>query len=137
MGMLAKQKVLHLILALLKGGDIELLKNSSVLGGESYSDIDKESIKKIGKLVAEIYASYDYFRSPEFLDSIAGKSEKYRDMKINMESSVPKRQKHKEDFMSAIRELQSSKRIYELINKSNHKEVDEIVKLLAELKIAS
>jgi hypothetical protein len=133
--MLTKLKVLHLVLALLKGGDIELLKNGSVLSGESCSDIDKEKIKKIGMLIAEIYASYDYFESPEFLGSIKGKSEKYREMKIGMESSAQKKQKHKDDFMSSIRELQDSRRIYDLVSSSVQSKVDEMVRLLSELNL--
>ncbi|MGD8914291.1 MAG: hypothetical protein PVJ68_16350 [Candidatus Thiodiazotropha sp.] len=135
--MLTKKKVLHLVLALLKGGDIDLLKNGSVLSGESCSDIDKEKIQKIGDLIAEIYFSYDYFLSPEFLESVDGKSEKYRELKINMESSAPKKQKNKENFILAVRELQDSERIYDLISPSIHSKVDEVRRLLSELNLVS
>ena len=72
--MLTKQKVLHLVLALLKGGDLELLQDGSVLHGESCSDDNKEKIKKIGQRIAEFYLSYDYFLSPEFSKQVEGKS---------------------------------------------------------------
>lgn len=135
--MLTKQKVLHLVLALLKGGDIDLLKNGSVLKGEACDDIDKEKIKKIGALVAGLYSSYNYVESSEFSGSVAGKSEKYREMKINMESDASKKQKHNEDFMAAIRELQNSKRLYDLVATTNHEKVDQLVTLLSELKLPS
>ncbi|EGU51644.1 hypothetical protein VINI7043_24967 [Vibrio nigripulchritudo ATCC 27043] len=93
--MLTKQKVLHLVLALLKGGDLELLKNGSILHGESCSDYDKEKIRKIGQRIAEFYASYDYFLSPEFSKQIEGKSEIYRNKKMQMESIAPKKRSTK------------------------------------------
>lgn len=133
--MLTKQKILHLVLALLKGGDIELLKNGAVLDGDKCSDIDKSKIKKIGELIAELYSPYNYFASPIFFRLIDGKSEKYRKMKISMESSSLKKKKHNEDLMSAIRELQSSKRLYDLVEVSNHGKIDQLVNLLSELKI--
>lgn len=133
--MLTKQKVLHLVLALLKGGDIELLKNGSVLSGESCSDEDKEKIKKIGILITEMYSSYDYFASPVFLRTVDGKSEKYRETKISMESSAVKRKKHNDDFMSSIREMQDSRMIYDLISPAMHDKVDEAVTLLSDLKL--
>ncbi|WP_036800701.1 hypothetical protein [Photobacterium marinum] len=135
--MLTKQKVLHLILSLLKAGEIELLKNGSLLRCESCSDVDKEKIKTVGILMAEIYDSYDYFLSLEFLNSVDGKSEKYREMKVKMESTAPKKQKHKEEFMSSVRELQDSRRIYDLIQPSVYEKMDEVVRLLSELNLAS
>lgn len=125
--MLTKQKVLHLVLALLKGGDMELLLDGSVLKVESSSADDKEKIKKIGQRIAELYLSYDYFLSPEFSKQIEGKSEMYRDKKVNIESSALKRQQHKDLFMSAIRELQTSDKIYDLLPFSDHEKIKELV----------
>ncbi len=135
--MLTKQKVLHLVLALLKGSDIELLKNSSVLSGESCSDEDKEKIKKIGMLITEIYSSYDYFASPIFLKTVDGKSEKYREMKVRMESGAVRRKKHNDDFISSIREIQDSRMIYDHVSPSMHDKVDEVISLLSDLKLSS
>jgi hypothetical protein len=133
--MLTKQKVLHLILALLKGGDGELLRNGSVLSRESCSDVDKEKIVEIGRLIEEIYSSYDYLLSPEFSKLVAGKSDKYYEMKMNIESNALNKKKHKEEFFSAIRELLRNKSIYDLVAISDHGKVNEVLRLLSELNL--
>lgn len=133
--MFTKQKALHLILALLKNGDIELLKSDTILDDAGCDDLDKERIRNIGFLVYDLYLSYDYLLSSGFLRLVDGKSEQYKQMKIKMESSPTKKRKHKEDLMSAVRELQSSKRLYDLAANSDQGKVDQLLDLLADLNI--
>ncbi|MEO0575471.1 MAG: hypothetical protein AAF004_08405 [Pseudomonadota bacterium] len=133
--MLTKQKVLHLVLTLLKGGDMELLRDGSVFKGESCGANDKEKIQKIGLRIAEFYFSYDYFLSPDFSKTIEGKSEMYRDKKVNIESSALKRQEHNDLFMSAIRELQISNKIYGLLPRSDHEKIKELIGWLNGLRL--
>ena len=51
----------------------------------------------------------------------------YRDKKVKMESGAPKKQQHKDAFMSAIRELQTSDKLYDLLPLSEHVKIKELV----------
>jgi len=133
--MLTKQKILQLTLVLLKAGDFQLLQDGSVLHGESCNEEDKEKIKKIAQRIADFYQNYDYFLSSEFSKEVEGKSQAFRDKKIQLESSPVKKQKHKEAFISCIRELQTSDEIYNLLPLSEHEKIKELYGWLDSLSL--
>lgn len=131
--MLTRQKVLHLILALLKEGDICLISSGKALRGELCSEADRKSIGRMAEIIGNIYDSYDYLLSPEFAESLRGKSEKYCEVRSSLERAPQKKKVRKEEFIAAVRRLQQDKRIYDLVDSSRHAEIDEVVDLLSNL----
>ncbi|KLU03488.1 hypothetical protein RISK_004492 [Rhodopirellula islandica] len=76
-------------------------------------------------MIAAIRTDYDYVASPEFTDSIAGKSDQYVTTATRM--AAQKSAEYKSDFDAAIQDALNSDRIFDLIPTSAHAGLREIL----------
>lgn len=122
--MLEKSKVLPIIIAALQD-DAEDRINSSLYG------LGEEGIEKAREIASNIQlicSDYDYFQSPDFLDRIKGQSEAY----VNFVKQGFS-QAHEDRLLEAIRNIEKSDTIFDLIQNHQKQYVTAIRKNLAQL----
>jgi hypothetical protein len=113
--MISKKQVLHMIVGLIEASDFSLIEQGLILNNEVCAKVDVEKIKALANLISELYSGFDYPSSVEFLNSVDGKSENFKKMKLNMADTPSGRQKHLAIFGEAICDIGRVSRIDVLI----------------------
>jgi len=113
--MLSKKQVLHMIVGLIEVSDYSLIEQGNILSVDVCSESDIEKIKELASLVNDLYSNFDYASSIEFQRSLDGKSESYKNMKLNMINKPASKQKYLTLFGESICELGEDKRVDGLI----------------------
>lgn len=134
--MLTKKKVLHLVLALTKAGDNDLLKGKSFLADQLLNFDDLDRVKEIGRIVDDLCKGYSYLNSSAYSLEIAAKSASFVNMKTKIESGPIKKIERLESLYSSIRNLvDDSIPLRELVREDQQPLVDRLVDVLGELSI--
>jgi hypothetical protein len=108
--MLPSRKLIHMVLALAKAADLELLKSGKVLSTA------KE--QAAAEALADMLRGYDYLSSKQFEDISAVKSEAVIEA-MRRDLSTPEKQRQKlMELYDAVRQLMDSDRIYDLLPRS-------------------
>ena len=79
--------------------------------------------------VDAMWSNFDYLASPEFNDSISGKSPQYVEVAKRMASQ--KSGQHQADFDAALQNAVNSDRIFDLLPASAHSELREILSVIS------
>lgn len=109
--MLPSQKLIHVVLALAKAADLDLLKSGKVLSTAKEQAAAEE--------LADMLRSYDYLSSKQFEDISAVKSEAVVEA-MRRGLSTPEKQRQKlMELYDAVRQLMDSDRICDLLPRSS------------------
>jgi hypothetical protein len=110
-----KEELFKILLALVAAIDSDLLDNRRCFPCNSK---DHATWKWIRDAIQDFYVNYDYVESPEFLNSIKGKSDSYQSMAKKIASS--KNHEKRKDFYSALTILLESDDVFQLTATDKH-----------------
>jgi len=136
--MLTKKQVLHLSLALVKAGDVDLANGNDLFVGKGIDGSDVEKVREIVKIVHTLCQEYRYENSLGFDVEIAAKSADFVAMKKKIESSPVKRLERLDRLYSGIRvSIEDPGLLKGLVQKNHLPLVDRFGELLISLRIPS
>ena len=131
--MLTKSEVLKLLVAYARMRDQQLVENDQILSAEVCLPEDRPRLGRIMALLVSLRDSFSYTESPEFLESIAGKSEALRQMNEKLASGPVKRREAEDRFDRALRALLLSDEVFRLTPAVAHATLREIAELASSL----
>src|SRR4051812_6912581 len=82
--MFTKQQLIGAVVALVETNDLQALNVPGFLVPEFCHAGDVPLVMRMAAIVGELWETFDYAKSPEFLSSIEGKSESVRAMRLKM-----------------------------------------------------
>ncbi len=130
--MLNKQQLIGMLVGLTRVNDIDLVNDQSVLSHEVCLDGDRSLVRRMAEIVSELYETFDYSRSPEFLRSIEGRSVEVRAMRERLLTPI-KRAEIQTRLGQALEKVWESDEVFELIEPSRQERVKELRNLLCEV----
>lgn len=134
--MLTKRQVLHLSLALVKAGDVDLVNGTDLFVGKGLDHSDEEKVREIAKIVHTLCQGYRYENTLNFDVEVAAKSSDFFSMKKKIESSPTKRSERLDYLYSGIRNsIENPSSLKGLAQKNHLPLVDRLGELLISLRI--
>ncbi len=130
--MLSKQQLIGLLVGLKRVNDIELINDQAVLSNEVCLDGDRGLVRRMAFIVNELYETFDYSRSPEFLRSTEGKSAEFKAMRQRLLTPT-KRIEVQRRLGHALERVWESDEVFELIEPSRLGRIKELRNLLCEV----
>src|SRR5690349_15246588 len=88
--MLTKQQLIGIAVAMTRSNQLAALKNPSFPSNEICLYGDAPLFRRMVAITKELYDSFDYSRTPEFLKTLEGKSEAYKSMSVKLITPVKK-----------------------------------------------
>jgi len=119
-----KTRAYQLVASLVFSNDLESV--DAVLDNSVFFTSDRALLWEVGKLLQKVLDDYSFTDSPRFASEIHGKSDEFSAMRVKLESSPMKRERHLEDLKTALFDLPVSEIAYSLVSLSNHGALDEI-----------
>ena len=127
---ISKKQILHMIVGLIEISDYSLIEKGSILTNEVCAESDIDKIKELAALIKYLLSNFDYTSSIEFSDSIVGKSESYKVMKLNSANKPASKKKYLALFGEAICDLEGGERVDQLVSKESKKTLAKARELL-------
>lgn len=131
--MLSKSEVLQLLVVYARMRDQQLVENDQVLSADVCLPEDRRRLRRIMALLVPLRDSFRYEDSPDFQESVAGKSEALKRMKEKLASDPLKRREAESRFDRALRDLLSSDEAFRLTPTAAHPTLREIAELASGL----
>lgn len=91
------------------------------------------AVLELSARVKELLSDYDYLLSPEFVESVLGKSEVLFLMKRRVDSSPEKRVAHKKRLIAALAGMMAGDDAYRIVDVRKHPILDRIRDLVSSL----
>ena len=123
--MLTKEEMLKMLVGLKEVNDLDLVDGNTVLAA-SCQDSDRTAVCAMAKIIEDIYESFDYEASPEFIGKLEGKSEQVQTMHRKL-LDQSKRKEAKRRLGESITRILVSDDVFKLVRFKHHD-------LLVELK---
>lgn len=117
--MISKKQILHMIIGLIEVSDYSLIEKGDILTKDVCAESDIEKVKELAALIKDLLSNFDYASSIEFLSSVDGKSENYKNMKLNLINKPASKQKYLSLFGEAICDLEDGERVNRLISEES------------------
>lgn len=134
--MLTKKQILHLSLALIKAGDIDLVDGKNLFAGYQLTNSDAEKVREIAKIAHTLCQEYRYENSLKFEGEAATKSIDFVAMKKRMESSPIKRSERLNQLYAGIRiSIEDPSSLKILVQKNHLPLAERFIELLVSLPI--
>ena len=124
--MLTPAESFRVLVSLAAVGDAEALEVGLLANRNDFCENVATELRGHGNLVAQIMKGYDYLQSPEFLQSIEGKSDQFVAMKRKLESDPVRKAHHAKRFEVALYDLPTSSGAYHLLSVEGHAYLDEL-----------
>ncbi len=123
--MLTQEEMLKMLVGLKEVNDLDLVDDNAVLAA-SCRDSDRGTVRAMAKIIEDIYESFDYEVSPEFIGKLDGKSEQVQTMHRKL-LDQSKRKDAVRRLGESITRILASNDVFELVRLEQHH-------LLVELK---
>ncbi len=120
-----------MLIGLFEVNDLELVNEDSVLSPSVCSASDRENVRKMAEIIAGLYRDFNYFESPEFLQSLAGKSETFKQVKSKLLSDPVKQTELRRRLGEALVSIMRSDDAYNLFPERNHHSLKELERLVS------
>jgi len=135
--MLTKKQVLHLSLALVKAGDVDLVDGTDLFAGKGLDNSDTKKVQEIVKIVHTLCQGYRYENTLNFDAEVAAKSSEFSAMKKKIESSPVKQSERLDHLYSGIRNsIENPDLLKGLAQKEHLPLVERLGELLISLRIS-
>jgi hypothetical protein len=121
-----------MLVGLTRVNDISLVDDPKVMSREVCLDGDIPLIRRMSTITNELYTTFNYEKSPEFLRSVTGKSELVRAMRLKFLTPQRRAEMHKR-FGDALVRVMESDDILDLVESSRHERIKELRGLLLEV----
>ena len=130
--MLTKRQLLDMLVGLTRANDISLVDDPKVMTREVCLEGDLPLVRLMATITSELYTTFNYANSPEFLRSVSGKTEAVRAMRLK--SITPQRRTEMQKrFGDALVQIMESDEILDLVESSRHERIKELRALLLEV----
>jgi len=116
--MLSPAEVLKMLVGLKEVNDLDVINDDAVLAA-SCTESDKATVRSMAAIIEEVYDSFDYEASPEFLAKLEGKSEQVQTMHRKLLDQTKRRDAVRR-LGEAITQLLSSNDAFNLVNIEQH-----------------
>ncbi|MEO8215447.1 MAG: hypothetical protein ABI718_00020 [Acidobacteriota bacterium] len=113
--------------------DVDLLNDSRVIQQFCVPE-DYASLREAAHILARAYTDFDYEKSIEFEQIVAGKSEAYARMKASIFSDPTKRKEQQERFKEALKSLLESDAALNLVPRQERYPLLKVRELILELQ---
>lgn len=130
--MLNKQQLICMLVGLTRVSDIDLVNDKAVLSHEVCLVSDQSSVRRMAAIVSELYDTFDYSQSPEFIRSIEGKSPEFRAMRQRMLTPMM-RTELRSRLGRALEKVLDSEEVLDLIELRRQELIKELRTLLRNL----
>jgi hypothetical protein len=130
--MLSKQQLIGMLVGLKRVNDIDLVEDRAVLNHRVCLEGDILLVRRMAGIVNELYDTFNYSRSPEFLRSIEGKSAEFKSMREKLLTPA-KRNEIQRRLDQALEQIMSSDEVFELIEPGRQERIKELRNLLGEV----
>jgi hypothetical protein len=114
--------------------DVPMLREDRNLPLEICVPEDRTTVRKMAGLVAEVLRAFDYERSPEFEEAVAGESSAVVAMKRRLASDSVKRVEQQQRLETALGDVLSRDAVYMLVPKEHHMAIRNLVELATRLR---
>jgi len=126
------ERVLALVVSLVRAGDVELLAGDGIL--EPLCPIKfRANVRAAAISLRGIYEEFSYTQSPEFLRSVSGKTESYRVLAAKLSSEPSKAAANKERLLVGLRELLHDDTAFQLVPENQHEQLSKARVAFAEV----
>ena len=109
--MMTKRELIGMIVGLKRTNFLHLVHSSPcILSDEVCESWDVHGVRQIAVMVEQLFCDFEPTQSAEFIESIAGKSDAYKSMKIKMLTPDKRREKTAQ-FGDALADLMDSMKV--------------------------
>ena len=122
--MISKKELLNLLVGLIEVSDYESIEKAQNFGNEVCKPSDEVKVKLLANLIRQLLMGFEYSESKEFLDSVSGKSEEFKLMKLKLINRPAKKNQLVEELAHALVDLEGE-RVEHLIRPSLKKQLEE------------
>jgi hypothetical protein len=130
---LSRAELLKLLVALIRMNDSQVLSTDEGLPPDVSAPEDRKKVRDLRGLLIAIRRFFDYTESPEFLESIEGKSDAVGAMRRKLASHPMRKKEYLDRLDTALESLLTSRDAYRLVAAKRHGDVDGIRRILSSL----
>jgi hypothetical protein len=94
---------------------------------------DVPLVLRMSAIINELFDTFDYSKSPEFLRSLNGKTAEFRAMKLRLITPRPAGRIMLKRFGDALVRVRESDAVFELLESTRHERIKELRALLSEV----
>lgn len=131
--MLSKADLLKLLVALIRMSDSHVLSTDEGLPAEVCAPGDRDKVRHLRGLLIPIRRFFDYTESPEFLESIEGKSDTASALRRKLASDPVKKKEQLARLDRSLESLLTSSDAFRLVRARDHGTLQEIQRILSSL----
>lgn len=132
--MLSRSKLMKLLVDIASVNDVPILREDRNLPDEICAKEDRQTVRRMAELVADLVRNFDYERSAEFEEAIAGKSNAVATMKRRLASDPVKRFEQRKRLEHALGDVLSSDMAFMLVPREQHAVVRSLIELASRLR---
>jgi hypothetical protein len=130
--MLSKQKLAVVLVGLKEMNSRHAIHEPGFLTDNTCIEGDVPLVKRMAAIIDELFDTFDYARSPEFLRLVEGKSAKVRAMRLKM-ITPQRRTEMRKRLGAALSKVLESDEALELVEPARHERIKELRNLLLEV----
>ena len=118
--MLTKSQLIKLLVDVTAVNDLPVLDEDRNLPTEVCVREDRQTVRRMVKIVAGLLREFEYEKSPEFEEAVAGKSHAVVTMKRRLASDPKKRSDYRRQMEEALGNVLTNDAVYSLVPKGQH-----------------
>lgn len=127
--MLTRSQLMKLLVDVASVNDVQVLDEDRNLPIEICAPEDRQTVRRMVATMADVLRAFDYERSPEFEDAVAGKSSAVVAMKRRLASDPIKRAQQRRRLEGALGEVLSNGDAYALVPTEHHGAIRSLIEL--------
>ncbi len=132
--MLTKSQLMKVLVDIATVNDVSVLDEERNLPIEICAPEDRQTVRRMAALMADLLRAFVYESSLEFERSVAGKSSAVVAMKRRLASDPVKRSEQQRRLECALGEILSNDDAYALVTKEDHGSIRSLVELASRLR---
>jgi hypothetical protein len=130
--MRSKQKLTGALVGLKEMNASEVINEPAFLTRELCAEGDVPLVRRMAAIIDELFDTFDYAKSPEFLRLVKGKSTEVQAMRLKMITPL-RRTEMRKRFGEALAKVFESDDVLDLVEPARHERIKELRNLLFEV----
>ena len=130
--MLTKRHLTGALVGLKRTNAQDVLMEPGFITHEFCDADDAPLVLRMSAIINELFDTFDYSKSPEFLRSLNGKTAEFRAMKLRLITPARRADMLKR-FGDALVRVRESDAVFELLESTRHERIKELRALLSEV----
>src|SRR3954466_7050287 len=132
--LLTKSQLIKLLVDVAAVNDVVILNEDRNLPAEVCAPEDRATVRRMAAVMMDLLRTFDYERSTEFGDAIAGKSSAVVAMKRRLASAPVRRAEQRRRFEAALGDMLSGTTVYSLAPREGHEGIRNLIDLAGRLR---